>query len=162
MIKCYACGALNVANSIFCEECGSKLIDQKPASQSSTPHTPTETQPLLHITLLDADAVLDIALREPLLMGRQDAERGITPHIDLGKYGGLEKGVSRRHAQLDVEHGQVVIQDLDSTNGTVVGNRRLTPFLSCPVRNGEQVKLGNMKLLIEYTPEGGDAAWQKP
>ena len=70
--------------------------------------------------------------------------------------------VSRHHARLRRSDQGWMLEDLGSTNGTIVGNRKLTPFLSCPVRNGEQVKLGNIKLLIEYTPEGGSATWQKP
>ena len=50
-----------------------------------------------------------------------------------------EDGVSRRHAELVVEKGIVVIRDLESTNGTFVNGVETT---SAELRDGDRVRLG--------------------
>ena len=58
-------------------------------------------------------AVADVALRDP--------------------------NVSRRHAQLTSTGNDWSIEDLNSTNGTLVNNRRIT---RCPLRNGDLLTFG--------------------
>lgn len=54
--------------------------------------------------------------------------------------------VSRRHARLICRDGRWVIQDLESTNGTIVNGRRVG---RCEVRPGDDVKLGDERLRID-------------
>jgi pSer/pThr/pTyr-binding forkhead associated (FHA) protein len=48
--------------------------------------------------------------------------------------------VSRRHARISVQGGQVVVEDLGSTNGTYIGSQRITTPMV--VSSGVQVRLG--------------------
>jgi hypothetical protein len=48
--------------------------------------------------------------------------------------------VSRRHCQFILTENQVLVQDLESHNGTFVNGRRAS--LPLPVRNGDEVHLG--------------------
>lgn len=54
--------------------------------------------------------------------------------------------VSRRHAMVLWSGGELVIRDLDSTNGTMVNGR---PVTSAVVRPGDQVMIGGHRLVIE-------------
>lgn len=51
--------------------------------------------------------------------------------------------VSRRHAMLSVRGRDVVLIDLDSTNGTLVNGR---PVRSAEVRDGDRVTLGEVEI----------------
>lgn len=68
---------------------------------------------------------------------------GRSPECDLQL---PDPGVSRRHAQLRYEEGVFVLEDLGSTNGTLVnnvpvGDRQLAP--------GDRIRLGNTTLVYE-------------
>jgi pSer/pThr/pTyr-binding forkhead associated (FHA) protein len=49
--------------------------------------------------------------------------------------------VSRHHASIDVVNGTVTVKDLNSQNGTFVGNRRVTN--SVPLNDGDTVRVGD-------------------
>jgi pSer/pThr/pTyr-binding forkhead associated (FHA) protein len=49
--------------------------------------------------------------------------------------------VSRRHAQLAIREGQVIIRDLESLNGTLVNNEYVVG--DHPLRNGDTVTIGD-------------------
>ena len=53
-----------------------------------------------------------------LLIGRTSSSRGIHPDIECG----ADNGVSRRHAQLTTDGTRWWVEDLDSFNGTYVGD----------------------------------------
>lgn len=66
----------------------------------------------------------------PCVIGRERA----TAHIAL-----RDPNVSRRHAQLIFNSSDWTIEDLNSTNGTLVNNRRVS---RCPLRNGDLLTFG--------------------
>ena len=80
--------------------------------------------------------VLNEALREQLLLGRH-------PACDVVLHAPT---VSRRHAQLTHRHGGWVIQDLASTNGTLVNGERVG---RATVRGGDVLTLGELTLLLD-------------
>jgi hypothetical protein len=80
--------------------------------------------------------VLDHANSEQLLVGRHPA-----CDLVLG-----EPSVSRRHAQLTHRDGKWVIQDLASTNGTLVNGERVG---RAALRAGDLVTLGELTILLD-------------
>ena len=52
------------------------------------------------------------------------------------------QGVSRNHARLDANGGQITITDLASTNGTYVGNRGLQAHTPVVIKPGDQIRFG--------------------
>ncbi|MEI8167659.1 MAG: FHA domain-containing protein, partial [Chloroflexales bacterium] len=64
-------------------------------------------------------------------------------------HGAIESGVGRRHARLFVQGGQILIEDLDSTNGTFRNGVRLAPRQPSPVANGDELRLGNLILAVQ-------------
>lgn len=104
---------LGAATSIA-SNMASPRAPQRPLAQlvdvvSGESHSITSAQ----VTIGRERSVSDIALRDP--------------------------NVSRRHAQLTFTGSDWSIEDLNSTNGTLVNNRRIT---RCPLRNGDLLTFG--------------------
>ena len=58
-------------------------------------------------------------------------------------------GVSRRHARILVDGEHVVIEDLDSKNGTFVGGERVTAARA--LAGGDEVSLGSVRVTFHAT-----------
>lgn len=60
-----------------------------------------------------------------------------------------DSSVSRRHCQIQLVNGKVVVTDLGSANGTYIGAKRLTPHqpTECPMRG--VLRLGAVNLILE-------------
>ena len=63
--------------------------------------------------------------------------------------------LSRRHAEIFVENGQLFIHDLGSANGTYVDGQHLgaDPY---PVRPASQIWLGQMQLGVKWEHDGAE------
>ncbi len=89
---------------------------------------------------------LDLSGKAEALVGRVDPVSGIFPDVDLTPHGGDEGGVSRRHLKITLAGNQYFIEDLNSTNGTWVGQSKVQPGARVPVNNGDQLRLGKVML----------------
>jgi hypothetical protein len=83
-------------------------------------------------------------------LGRFDIGTKRLDDIDLTAYGAVDRGVSRVHAQLQLEQEKLYITDLGSTNGTYVNGKRLTPQEPAMLRKGDDVLLGRLALQILF------------
>ena len=61
----------------------------------------------------------------------------------------VDPSVSRRHARLSVEDGELCVEDLGSTNGTYLNGRRLEPGRHARVADGDELELGSVRLRVE-------------
>ncbi len=61
----------------------------------------------------------------------------------------VDPGVSRHHAELRVEHDQVVLVDLGSTNGTFVNGQ---PVRRVALSDGTHISLGRTQLVFHQDP----------
>ena len=72
--------------------------------------------------------------------------------VDIGREGklklGMDRFVSRRHAQIEVSEARVVLEDLRSTNGTFVDEQRLQGRVE--LRNGQVFRIGRTWLEISW------------
>ena len=94
-----------------------------------------------------SDAVLSFPPdMSEVIIGRKDPVHGVFPDIDLTDHGGGEAGVSRQHARTFVQGSQIFIEDLNSTNHTYVNQQVLVPGQPHPLHNGDEVRLGRVKL----------------
>ncbi|MGE0152235.1 MAG: FHA domain-containing protein [Reyranellaceae bacterium] len=59
--------------------------------------------------------------------------------------------LSRRHARLRLGDGRLTIEDLGSTNGTIVDGMRLPVETPRPLRDGAQVLLGEIRFVVSET-----------
>jgi pSer/pThr/pTyr-binding forkhead associated (FHA) protein len=95
-------------------------------------------------------ATLPLPQSNQALIGRADPVSHFTPDVDLGGYDALDQGVGRRHARLLVQNGQIVVEDLYSTNGTIVNGQRLQPRQPQPLQNGDQLQFGRLMLQVQF------------
>ncbi|MET0552056.1 MAG: FHA domain-containing protein [Vicinamibacteria bacterium] len=65
-------------------------------------------------------------------------------------------GVSRHHARILLEPDGAVLEDLDSKNGTHLGDRRLDG--PAPLRDGDRFRLGSQVLVFRRAPGDGTTA----
>ncbi len=56
--------------------------------------------------------------------------------------------VSGSHARIKVDGGRILIEDLDSTNGTSINGRQLSPRHPSEIRLGDQIAFGKLKLIV--------------
>lgn len=93
-----------------------------------------------------------------IILGRRDPTTGATPDVDLTPYAGYRMGVSRKHASLKLTDNQLNLWDLGSSNGTFLNGTRLTPHRPYPVRDGDEVRLGQMILRLFFQSGQPDAS----
>jgi class 3 adenylate cyclase len=79
----------------------------------------------------------DFRLALPSSIGRE----ALTNQIVLS----LDSAVSRRHAAIRAEDGQIVLADLGSQNGTYVNNRRVH---AVRLREGDMISIGHSRLVV--------------
>jgi serine/threonine-protein kinase len=106
---------------------------------------------VLVITSPPPPATLSVPDRPELIVGRSDPQSNSYPDVDLGPYGGLELGISRRHFRLSRTGEQFYIEDLSSVNGTVINGQRIPSHNLHPLRPGDRIALGKMELTFDLT-----------
>jgi predicted component of type VI protein secretion system len=60
--------------------------------------------------------------------------------------------VSRKHCRITVTDDAVVIEDLNSSNGTYVNHERIPPARPVSVPPGTHLHIGPAKFIVDYTP----------
>jgi pSer/pThr/pTyr-binding forkhead associated (FHA) protein len=167
MIKCPVCQAEYPENTLFCNVCGSYLLEgnRKETGLISTADvtrmetekmskTPGEevTSPLgLKLIILDSGRDVEVPLTKEVNIGRLDSASAWFPEVDLTSNGGLEKGVSRRHAKITRRGREVFIEDLGSVNGTFLNREKLKPYLPRTLKSGDELRLGTLVLRVSFT-----------
>jgi pSer/pThr/pTyr-binding forkhead associated (FHA) protein len=91
---------------------------------------------------------VNIPLNKPVHMGRLDPASNIFPEVDLTNDGGVEKGVSRRHARILKRGAKIYIEDLGSSNGTFVNGQKLSPYFPEALTNGDSLRLGGLEIEV--------------
>ncbi len=166
MIECPSCGHLHRPGTLFCSECGVYLLTggplrTEPLPESDLPATradPWESgekgsaaeaqRETLLIIVPPSGRQLTLPAEGEAVIGRLDATRGVFPNVDLTPEGGLEGGVSRRHARIHKQKSQYFIEDLGSANGTFLNGQRLTPYLPHPLHDGDELQLGRVRIQV--------------
>ncbi len=169
-VACPVCGAATLPGEAFCDNCGASLLGPAsysaqvttyappPAyssdpigSASAAPPGPVIYRQVASLVVLSPPppATISVPDRPELIVGRSDPQSNSYPDIDLGPYGGLDLGVSRRHFRLTRNGDQIYIEDLNAMNGTVVNSERLPPYKLQPLSKGDHIALGKMELRLE-------------
>ena len=168
MVICPNCLFKNMTGAVFCNECGTQLIQNesqktgkvqatngfKSGSKSeassksvAVPTTPYPDAPVsLHI--LNSDVFLPIPKEEEVILGRASEGQSIMPDINLEPYRAFKAGVSRIHAAIRLVDDQVLITDLGSGNGTRINGNRIEPNIPHPLKNGDLLNLGKLKVQV--------------
>jgi len=86
-----------------------------------------------------------------LILGRIDIDLSFAPDVDLTSDVQGIQSISRRHAKIAAFRGRHLVEDLGSTNGTVVNGRPLNQGQRVPLRHGDHITLGLCELAYSQT-----------
>jgi pSer/pThr/pTyr-binding forkhead associated (FHA) protein len=160
---CPVCKRKNEPDAVLCVYCGAALeaIDHSPPTTEKMagativfPKEPPriKTDALIPeggiaIFLLDNPVPIKSLAVDEFVFGRM-IEGSPEVIVDLTPYGAFSSGVSRRHAMVRRRKNIYEIIDLDSTNGSWLNEKRMTPTKAYPLPSGSTVRLGQIRLQV--------------
>lgn len=171
VIRCPDCQAENVTNALYCNQCGTYLLEDEikktdPLDTEETgwlgitadlergsPPRPDHTPVAIRLKIGPEKREVELPLDKPLLIGRTDEDADIFPEIDVTDDIAPDKSVSRRHAVITKTENKVMIEDVGSINGTFINSRKLTPFVTEPLKNGDTLQLGTLLIEVEIVTD---------
>lgn len=142
----------NDANSITCRHCGRSLNliftgSLKTAYDSQIQYATPENG--FAVYFLGNAALIEVATDKQVVLGRK-TEGEKKPIIDLTSPNGYAMGVSRHHVIIRSNDKGYIIMDLNSSNGTWLDGKILTPAEAYDLPSGATVQLGRLKLVVTY------------
>lgn len=99
------------------------------------------------VFLLDTSNPIAVYAIDEFILGRA-SEGSLEEIVDLTPYGAFSSGVSRRHAMIRRKKNGYEIIDLDSTNGTWIDEKRITPTKAYALSNASTIRLGQLRLQV--------------
>lgn len=98
---------------------------------------------------------IPVPVQEQVIIGRGDSRSGVRPDIDLSLEGAGQAGVSRRHCRLMMRGGEWLVEDLMSTNYTLLNGTRIASHTPTPVSAGDEIRLGKLTLTVGQGSQAG-------
>jgi serine/threonine-protein kinase len=152
-VFCGFCGQKIVASDMFCPFCGAKQPLAQAAAQKPVfvpPPAPKLTARLYIVDTTDLDTPIFSLEKDTSLIGRRDPMSNIFPEVDLSKFDPQTK-ISRRHARIWREGDTFMVEDLGSSNGTILLTKQSDPVRLLPqqprnLTHGDKLKLGDTTL----------------
>jgi serine/threonine-protein kinase len=150
-VFCGFCGQRIVATDLFCAFCGAKQpIAQQGVHSEIYSRSGTATAKLIIEGTSELATPTFSLQKDENLVGRRDPMSNIFPEVDLSKYDPQTK-ISRRHARIWREGANFLVEDLGSSNGTVVASSaattlRLVPYKPHVLASGDKLKVGDTTL----------------
>jgi len=93
------------------------------------------------------DVVFSLGERESLI-GRYDPVTETQPEVDLTPVD-IKRSVSRRHARITVANGNFfLVEEVGALNGTFINGTRLVSGRPTPLKDGDSLGLGTVKLIF--------------
>lgn len=165
MIECPSCKNREFVGTLFCGNCGTRLINVTPVPTMSIPRDQlsleaSATKPsvpegpdlasgaLLGLRVISGGEILSLIGRDNYTLGRTVEGQPIVPDVDLSPYDAFEQGVSRLHCEIRLKDDGVYIVDLDSANGTLINGKRIEIQKPIGVKHGDILQLGRMRLQL--------------
>lgn len=159
---CPVCKRKNEHDSVQCAFCGAEL-EPAPSSPPTTEKIAGATIAFPKALRIKTDALIPeggIAIFlmdtpnpfatmavDEFILGRAMGG-SLEEIVDLTPFGGFSSGVSRRHAMIRRKKDKFEIIDLDSTNGTWLNEKRLTPTKAYALPSGATIRIGQLRLQI--------------
>lgn len=136
---CPVCKSVTPLMEPYCGDCGF-LLTSAPPVETELP--PQEAAPA---ELVDLNDGRRFRLKNGVnTLGRQGTDVLIT-----------DATISRNHAQITLENGSVIVEDLGSSNGTKVGDQRIGANQPTPASSGMVLKFGNWQARLEVSGAPG-------
>lgn len=128
-VQCTICKTFNPAGVMFCIDCG-----------------------LIFDRALPGDAFGAPAIQLPMIVEQSGREQPIRPGLNvIGREGDvmlIDGKVSRRHAQINSDNDQLVLEDLGSTNGTKLNGTALGPGEKRTISGGDTISFGGYEVKV--------------
>lgn len=135
-VQCTVCKTFNPAGVMFCVDCG-----------------------LIFDRALPGDAFGAPAIQLPMLVEQSGREHPLRPGTNsVGREGDvmlIDGRISRRHAQFTNDGGQILVEDLGSTNGTKVDGTALGAGERKALSGGETISFGGFEVKLSMPGEAG-------
>ena len=130
LVRVCACGAKNPSNARKCISCNEDISDITPTPEFAENCERTE----FVLSSLDGQYAYKMATDE-VIIGRENI---------MSEYLFSKSYVSRAHAKLFIESGELFIENLSNTNFTYVNNKKTTAKVK--LEDGDKIGLGGMNL----------------
>ncbi len=128
-VQCPVCKTFNPAGMMFCMECG-----------------------LIFDRALPEDAFGAPAVKLPCLVDQNGKESPLRPGTNtIGREGDVlisDGRASRRHAQIKMSDAGMELEDLGSTNGTILNGNKLAPNTKTQIKAGDKLSFGGFELTL--------------
>jgi hypothetical protein len=161
-VLCPSCGLYSAPAVTHCAHCGQPIppagiqVTRQllrapltlPADRLGQDYFPPEASAILQF--LPSGEVLPLRLDKPVILGREAESLGHVECIDLSSLNAVNHGVSRQHCQFRRHDLQLIVTDLNSTNGTYLNDRRLEAGKDAIVLHGDKLILGTLHLLVTF------------
>jgi len=115
-------------------------------AEAATPVTVAEPRPAVAYLVSESGRRLEAPGQDVVIVGREDMRSGIRPDIDLTLDGAGAAGVSRRHCRLLRGIDGWRVEDLMSTNYTVLNGKALPAHVPTLLHDGDELRLGKLRL----------------
>lgn len=141
-VQCPVCKTFNPAGMMFCNECG-----------------------LIFDRALPDDAFGAPAVQLPVFVDGSGREHTIRPGVNIiGREGAdislADAKVSRKHGQVTFEDGQILLEELGSTNGTKVNGAHLNVGTRQPLSPTDKISFGGYEVQLRLPGETSGNATQ--
>ncbi len=149
-VFCGFCGQRIVATDLFCAFCGAKQPIAQHGVHSEIYGRTAPTAKLMVDGTSELDAPVFSLEKNDTLLGRRDPLSNIFPEVDLSRFDPQTK-ISRRHARIWRDGGHFLLEDLGSSNGTIIlsstsDSVRLSPRQPHALTNGDRIRIGDTTL----------------
>ncbi len=149
-VFCGFCGQRIVATDLFCAFCGAKQPIAQQGVHSEIYSRSSATAKLIIEGTSELTTPAFSLQKDENLVGRRDPMSNIFPEIDLSKYDPQTK-ISRRHARIWRDGTNFLVEDLGSSNGTILDSAitdslRLVPHKPHLLTSGDKLKVGDTTL----------------
>ena len=144
-MKCKECQMENIEGALFCEECGAKLDERSGLLETAVGEAGGAQ---LVLTSPEGNR-LELPTKDEVVIGREDPISDVFPDVDLTNLGGMENGVSRRHAVIHRAGTDYTVEDMGSTNGTYINKKRIQPHAPQTIKPGDEVRFGKLSLSVQ-------------
>jgi pSer/pThr/pTyr-binding forkhead associated (FHA) protein len=126
---------------------------ERPARPVATADVKDEALPSRYcLALQGGHHRIALATVGEILLGRFDPGAPTNPDIDLSFDDGTSRIISRRHARIISHDGHHLVEDMGSTNGTLINGKRLRIGQKILLQSGDRVTLGNHEFLYRPLP----------
>jgi pSer/pThr/pTyr-binding forkhead associated (FHA) protein len=164
MIECPNCKHREFVGTLYCSECGTRLVhvnamptksisketirEEAKTTRPTPPGPDLSSGALIGLRIITTGEIISLIGRDNFTLGRSIEGQAILPDVDLSRFDAYDFGLSRMHAELRIDENETRIIDLESANGTVVNGKRILPNQPEQIEHGDIIQLGRLRLQL--------------